>query len=99
MTRPHRPYHFYPGVNISFPLQRLYVGKFRLAGSGQGWNAVDGPLQQGQGDSNKLSSEAATGWRNYKAVASRSRLTPAERQKPTGPEPTEPADEFSRPLA
>jgi len=60
-------------------LKSLYVGKFRLADSGQGWNAADARLQQGKGDSYKLTIEAATAWKNYSAVAAKFGLTPADR--------------------
>ena len=63
------------------------------------WRKADARLQQGKGDSYKLTIEAATGWKNYSAVAAKFGLTPADREKLTLPEPIEPADEFSRLLA
>ena len=62
-------------------------------------DAADARLQQGQGDSYKLTIEAATGWKNYSAVAAKFGMTPADRLKLTVPEPAAPADEFSRSLA
>ena len=52
-------------------------------------------LQEGEGDSYKPTIEAATGWKNYSAVAAKFGLTPADREKLTLPGPIEPADEFS----
>ena len=63
------------------------------------WRKADARLQQGDGDSYKLTVEAATGWKNYSAVAAKFGLTPGDCEKLILPEPIEPADEFSRLLA
>ena len=64
------------------------------------WRKADGRLQQGKGDSYKLTIEAATGWKNYSAVAAKFGLTPADREKLTLPQSDDPeSDEFSRLLA
>ena len=61
------------------------------------WRKADARLQQGKGDSYKLTIEAATGWKNYSAVAAKFGLTPGDREKLSVPEPGDAAsDEFSK---
>ena len=61
------------------------------------WRKADARLQQGDGDSYKLTVEAATGWKNYSAVAAKFGLTPGDREKLSVPEPGDAAsDEFSK---
>ena len=57
------------------------------------WRKADARLQQGKGDSYKLTIEAATGWKNYSAVAAKFGLTPADREKISVTEPSEPEND------
>lgn len=47
------------------------------------WREADAKLQAGDGDTYKRTIEAATGWKNYTAIAAKYGMTPADRAKLT----------------